>query len=196
MRGFWAHASAVCAAGIATIALASPASAASNCASKLPGNQSSCSIQYIENLSGAFGNTDPALYTGPGTHFEDTFTFTTSLARKITIDLSSSYAAHLGESNMFDWNVNFMSKGVTINGTVVPVTRTGMDEGRYLANFRLPAGLNSILVKGSSGENGSYAGIFTLSGVPETSTWAMMVLGVGFAGVAMRSRRRSLSCDS
>ncbi len=189
MRGIWERAGAACAVGLAAMALASPASAASSCISKAPGNQTSCSIQYIENLSGSFGNSDPLLYTGPGTHFEDRYSFTTAYARDITVDLTSSYAAHLGERNMFDWNVNFMSNGVALNGTIIPVVTTGVTEGRYLANFRIPAGVNSILVKGSSGTNGSYAGVFSLSGVPEPSTWAMMLLGVGFAGTALRSRR-------
>ncbi len=87
-------------------------------------------------------------------------------------------------------NVNFIYNGVKINGTVIPATKTGVTEQRYLTNFRLPAGMQTISVMGSSQMNGMYSGVFTLSGVPEPSTWAMMMLGVGFAGTAMRSQRR------
>jgi hypothetical protein len=64
-------------------------------------------------------------------------------------------------------------------------------------------GLN-YLIGGQSSENGSYpdlgagsgflgvSAIGTIAGpgVPEPSTWAMMIVGIGFAGAAMRGRNR------
>ncbi len=165
---------------LAATAFASPSSAATNCTSvDLP---SSCYINYVTDVSGTFGNTDPKTYPS---HFIDTFTFDTTAAKLLTIELGSSWAGLTMSSNL-----NFVYNGVTVNGTVIPATLTGITEQRYLANFRIPAGLNTIIVKGASQPDAIYAGLFTLSGVPEPTTWAMMLLGVGFAGGALRNRRR------
>ena len=44
----------------------------------------------------------------------------------------------------------------------------------------------------SAGPNGENDGLFgSLTAVPETSTWAMLLLGFGGLGVALRRRRRS-----
>ncbi len=161
---------------LGALALAGPASAATY-------------FNYNTNVGGDFGNADPTPYPPL---FNDSYSFLTTYARTATIELNSSYQPQLdnGTPRPLDYNVNFVFNGVKINGTVIPATQTGVTEQRYLANFRIPAGLQTIGVQGSSGVNGAYTGMLTLSGVPETSTWAMMVLGVGFAGGALRSRRR------
>jgi hypothetical protein len=55
-------------------------------------------------------------------------------------------------------------------------------------------GRHTIKVTGYYGQKGgSYAGTFnfgTSSAVPEPATWAMMIMGFGLAGVAMRRQRK------
>lgn len=138
-------------------------------------------FNYTTNVAGTFGNNDPTAVTGK---FFDQFTFTTTLDRVVTVLLTSSMPA--GD---FSRNVNFVSNGVRLNGTVVPVISTGLDEVRTLLNFRLPAGTSTIAIAGSAGTNGTYIGQLLFGGVPETSTWALMILGFGAIGAAMRRAR-------
>jgi hypothetical protein len=54
--------------------------------------------------------------------------------------------------------------------------------------------VNQIVVSGVSRGQGSYGGNATFTptatpGVPEPSTWAMMLIGFGAVGFAMRRRR-------
>lgn len=160
-------------------ALASAPVSAATCTST---GTNSCFINYTANVGGTFGNTDPAEYPA---HFKDVFTFVTNYARNASVVIDSTRAG-LNQS----YNVNFISNGVKLNSTVIPATSTGVTEQRALLNFRIPAGAQQILVTGSSQPNGFYNGILSLSGVPEPSTWALMILGIGFAGVALRQRRR------
>lgn len=167
-------------AALAAASVASPALAQSSCTAT---GTNSCFINYTLNVGGTFGNTDPAEYPPL---FQDLFNFATTFDRNATVEINSSKAGL-----DFSYNVNFVSNGVKLNGTVIPATSTGDVERRYLANFRIPAGAQQIFVQGSAQENGTYSGILTLSGVPEPSTWAMMILGIGLAGSALRARRRT-----
>lgn len=68
------------------------------------------------------------------------------------------------------------------------------DNGSILFNLTSPVKLQNLwLYIGEVGNNGEVAAstisIFS-NGVPEPSTWAMMILGIGFAGAAMRRRQR------
>lgn len=168
-------------AGIAVASVGSPVFAQD--ASCTATGTNSCYINYLNNVGGDFGNPDPSTFPPL---FRDAFNFVTAYDRNATVQIDSSHAG-LG----FSYNVNFVSNGVTLDGTVIPATSTGETEQRYLANFRIPAGAHEILVRGSSAVNGSYTGLLTLSGVPEPSTWAMMILGIGLAGGALRTRRRT-----
>jgi hypothetical protein len=68
------------------------------------------------------------------------------------------------------------------------------DGGSIMFNLKNAVSLNGLwLYIGEVGDNGEVAAsnisLFT-GGVPEPSTWAMMILGIGFAGAAMRRRQR------
>ena len=80
-------------------------------------------------------------------------------------------------------------------------TQTSFDpmaENFQLSTVGLSAGLQTITVRGTvlnpSGD-ASFAGTLnvtpTVGAVPEPGTWAMMLVGFGAAGVAMRRRKRS-----
>lgn len=176
--------------------------AAALLAASLPGSalaQSSASapayINYTQNVGGTFGNDDPTVYPPL---FNDLYTFTTDFARNATVVITSSISERnragaactdANRSNCdFSTNVNFTYNGVKLNAKVFTNTQTGVDEERTLFNFRIPAGVQSIFVRGSAGVNGRYAGILTLSGVPEPTTWALMIFGFGLTGAAMRRR--------
>lgn len=151
-------------------------------------------ITYTQNVGGSFGNNDPTTYPPL---FNDVYTFTTDFARNATVEITSNLGTrpngtctdtdHSGCD--FSTNVNFVSNGVRLNGTVIPSTSSGVNERRYLFNFRIPTGgLQNIVVRGSAGVNGTYAGLLTLSGVPEPSSWALMIVGFGLTGAALRRR--------
>ncbi len=139
-------------------------------------------FDYTTNVGGTFGNNDPTVVTGK---FRDTFTFTTTIDRVVSVILTSSMPA--GD---FSRNVNFVSNGTRLNGTLVPIVTSGLVELRELFNFRLPAGTSTITIAGSAGTNGTYIGQLLFGGVPEASTWALMILGFGAVGAALRRQRK------
>ncbi|KQT34617.1 hypothetical protein ASG29_00090 [Sphingomonas sp. Leaf412] len=138
-------------------------------------------FDYTTNVGGDFGNPDPTTKSSP---FTDTYDFVTSFARSATVEILSN----MSTPTAFKENVNFIFNGVKLDATVIPATETGQFERRYLANFRLPAGAHQILVRGSAGVDGQYTGTLSLAGVPEPTTWALMILGMGAIGGAMRRR--------
>ncbi len=76
-------------------------------------------------------------------------------------------------------------------------TQTGFDgsgaENWELASITLAPGLHSIFVNGSvagTSGDGAYSGVLNVAPVPEPGTWAMMLLGFGATGYAMRRRRK------
>lgn len=175
---------------LAAATVATAAGAASTVVAGNPATPTSIYFNYTDNVGGTFGNNNPTQSsTATGIRFTDAFTFTTSIDRLATVDITSSYPIVNGRAD-FSQNVNFVSNGVRLNATVVPATSTGQNEERFLANFRLPAGVQNITVRGASGVNGVYAGVLSLAGgVPEPSSWAMMIIGFGLTGAAMRRRR-------
>lgn len=138
------------------------------------------------DTSGTFGDTAPIATVGPAGKFADDFTFTTLKPFLATVTVQSDML------HPFIDNVNFVSNGVKLNTTVIPVVTSGVNELRVLTNFRIPAGVQNIFVRGSAQPEGFFTGNFTLSGVPEPSTWAMMIFGFGMTGGALR-RRKALS---
>lgn len=139
-------------------------------------------FDYTANAGGTFGNTDP---TTTASKFLDTFVFNTNFSRLVTVEILST----LTDFTKFTDNVNFVSNGVRLNAQLIPATSTGTNERRFLANFRIPAGVQNIVVNGSAGPAGAYNGSLSLvSDVPEPATWAFMILGFGFVGGMMRRR--------
>ena len=91
-------------------------------------------------------------------------------------------------------NIDFTS--VTLNGQAFTLSPTGQFEfgSIQLATMQ---GLQTLVVNGISGANAGFSGVVTFmpggmgGAVPEPGIWALMILGFGFIGGALRSRRNT-----
>jgi len=78
----------------------------------------------------------------------------------------------------------------TFNGTPLNFMQVGNSFAGTLTTA-VSQGPQTLEISGISSGNGSYAGNVGFSPVPEAATWAMMIAGVGIAGIALRRRRRA-----
>ncbi len=88
-------------------------------------------------------------------------------------------------------DIDFTS--ITFNGTNFNVLSTGQVESRFLIGAATTAGPQQLIVNGTSGGNGSFAGTlaFTpMAAVPEPAAWALMISGFGAAGAMLRRRQK------
>lgn len=122
---------------------------------------------------------------GSGT-FLDTFLFNLPATGKVTVSLTSLQTA--GPAT----NVNFNATNVKFNGTVVPIIARGVFELRTLVDKAVNGGVSTLVVQGASGALGTYTGTLTYA-IPEPAMWALMILGFGITGAAMRTRRRQVT---
>lgn len=129
--------------------------------------------------------------------FQDTFTFTLpdNGTGSGSITTSAGATVNLGLAGDLDFT------SVTINGATVPITRTPsdiLDVVEVAATFDVPltAGvLNQLVVNGHSNGPSSYGGQITFiptPSVPEPATWAMMLIGFGAVGFAMRRQKKGM----
>ena len=87
-------------------------------------------------------------------------------------------------------NIDFSS--VTLNGQAFHMTPNGQHEGGFILGLPVTSGLQTLVVKGKSGGNGSFSGTISFelaSAMPEPASWALMIMGFGGAGAALRRRR-------
>jgi len=123
--------------------------------------------------------------------FSDSFTFTlpTNGLGSGTVSTSASI---FGSPNDLDFT------SVTINNMAATLTKLndGLFEVAFANMVPITAGqLNTLTVTGFSRGNGAYGGqlsfIPTAAAVPEPAAWAMMILGMGVVGFAMRRSRKA-----
>ena len=115
--------------------------------------------------------------------FDDTFIFTLpeggfASASLITIAVSAVT------------NIDFTS--ATLNGVALTRSPTGSFEFASIQDFGVMAGNQILNVTGTSGGNADYSGTFVftpLAAVPEPSVWALLILGFGLVGFAMRRNK-------
>jgi PEP-CTERM motif len=114
--------------------------------------------------------------------FIETLVFTNTDPGLYLITLVSSFAG-----------VDFTSAILTGPGGPV-VLSLDSDDGtieRWLSpEVGLLAGQYTLTIAGTAGPNGVLGGHVDIRAVPEPATWAMMLLGFGAAGFALRRRRR------
>lgn len=84
---------------------------------------------------------------------------------------------------------------VFFNGIQLMGATSSLNEVVFANSVPITAGVvNEIAIKGLARGNGSYGGqsVFApLSAVPEPAAWAMLVGGLGFAGLSFRRRLRT-----
>ncbi len=89
-------------------------------------------------------------------------------------------------------NIDFTS--VTLNGQSFTLSPTGQFEFGSI-ELATASGLQTLIVNGVAGANSAFSGVVTFSpsggAVPEPGMWALMILGFGFIGGALRSRRNT-----
>lgn len=132
--------------------------------------------------SGSFDTVGTALSPIPAGSFSHTWTFTLPQDGLTNGTISSVALVPVNDVNL---------TSVTLNGTPFTINSTGVVEFQSLVGLATMAGVQTLVVNGTSGSNGNYAGTISFSptaAVPEPATWAMMVLGFGAVGFAMRRR--------
>lgn len=156
-------------------------SMASVLAMGIPSAANAAVFLNFDGSDGVFGNDNVTAGS-----FADEFLIDTGASAGLFSATISSIASGNPASN-----IDFSS--VTINGTEFDIVQLGMIEFRAIQNLIVPGGLQTLLVSGTSGGNGSYSGTlaFEVAAVPEPATWAFMILGFGAIGGAMRRQRKA-----
>jgi hypothetical protein len=88
------------------------------------------------------------------------------------------------------------------NGLFTPFPQLGLHvftaTGTAAANATVPTGagpysVTELIVFDTHGASGSFSSTIDVSGVPEPSTWAMMLIGFAGLGFALHRSRRKMS---
>ena len=98
--------------------------------------------------------------------------------------LASTYLSSVGITN--STNIDFSK--VLFNGTALSISN-GVVDTATLLDWPVSGGLQTLLVEGVSGGNGQFTIDIAYAPVPEPATWAMMIVGFGAAGAAIRRRK-------
>ena len=129
------------------------------------------------------------------TSFSDEFDFTV-LAPANLIDADAhNFNSHTNQ-NILGLHMN-LKDGVISIATSAFGTGGANDDVHIPTTTVLPGHSYSLFVTGSipKGDSGAYDVNLITSGVPELSTWAMMIIGFGGVGLQMR-RRNSLAVSA
>jgi hypothetical protein len=132
--------------------------------------------------------------------FEDIFEFV--LPAELTGKLGGSITTIANTENDPKDKSNINFKFVMLNLSSFTMTPPGhqIETGALLPVSATP-GLQRLIVHGFSGGGAAYGGNITFApdiraAVPEPAAWALMILGFGGAGAAIRSRRRGTAAHA
>lgn len=129
-------------------------------------------VGYTTGGEGAAETFDAAQYPP---HFFDGYVVLPSYAKQ-SLEAASGARVARGDKPSMD-------------AAQIPLNDSNQFERRYFSNFRVREG--TITINTSNDGKNARRGILVLATVPEPSTWAMLLVGVGLAGFALRRRRRS-----
>ena len=108
-------------------------------------------------------------------------TFTSNTMSGVTATISSYYDAsntQFGLANLLQ-SSNFTGAGVFSDANLFSTSGLWSETVKYTLNF-------------TGGAGSQFNGTANLTAVPEPATWAMMLLGFGGIGAAMRRRRKTI----
>ena len=135
-----------------------------------PGNSTAAGTSNF----GSFGPSQSHCLT-PGQPYNGVFSFDFA-AGDMFSGTTSGYMTPTGTANVFNSYVTYTLTG----GTGRFAAATGTIEGTGLLDRRPARPLNKLTLEGT----------LNLSAVPEPSTWATMIIGLGAVGGTMRRRNR------
>jgi hypothetical protein len=122
--------------------------------------------------------------------FTETLVFTNTLAGFYGVTLTTT-ASGAGADNDVDITGALITGGSLGGGSVSLATLFNNDilESYGIFDLFLGAGQYTLTIDGTRGTTGSFGGSVAFNAIPEPATWAMMLLGFGAVGFAMRRRR-------
>lgn len=135
---------------------------------------------------------------GGDSPFDHFITFTETLAGTYAFTLTTTASTDTGGAIVAATDVDFTSAwledefGNLIANLAPDADNDDVNEDFDLANLLLDPGTYTLRITGTRGSNSQYSGgiAFAAGAIPEPATWAMMLLGFGAVGYAMRRRRR------
>ena len=125
--------------------------------------------------------------SGVSNPFNELLVFTNTLAGSYSISLTSTASG----ANDADFDAVYLTGGSIVGQLDIPELVGSSDPLELFGklNFNLGPGEYTLHLEGTSTGNGSFGGNVAFTAVPEPATWAMMLLGFGAVGFAMRRRR-------
>jgi hypothetical protein len=169
-------------AAIATLTAAQGASAATEV--KACGSGPSCVINF-DGTAGTFGNAN--VVDAP---FVDRYAFDLGTGL-FSLTLTTLFTGAVGSPQDINFNLVRLNPPGVGGAVFVPLIPT-TNEIYQLQNLSVTAGEYILRLegRGASNVNASYSGTlnFSAAAVPEPATWAMMILGMGAVGFAMRRK--------
>lgn len=158
---------------IASAALAAPAHATLVSFTGTDTGTKTASPTIGSTISDSFSNSN--INAGS---FTDTLVFTTGLPGSTSVGLLVSA-----------FKANFSSFSATLNGQSLTVASGGSSKFYSIDVASLAAGTQTLVISGIAKKGAGYVGSISAP-VPEPSSWALSILGIGMIGGMLRARRR------
>ena len=136
--------------------------------------------------SGTFGNNGGLVGT-----FTNVFTFVVTSRGVLAADFSNAASSNNGLTDIDFTGATLTGNGGTFSFTKLVGEPLALTELWGVTPLNVTPGTYTLTVTGRSfGTPATYAGNFNIGAVPEPATWAMMMVGVGAVGGALRRRKR------